>query len=215
MQFKALANKQVIISFISVIWLSMPGYAQEPLTSESKKEISPTEPLVCTAVASHQRQVDALLGLMQQRLLLMHDVARWKWNSQSPIEDSVREQELLNSLENQAVKFGLDRQTLRTFFQAQIDAGKLIQTADFQRWQAQGATKFADVPDLKLILRPALDRLSNQLLETLAKLSPIKDCLDVQQLIRCRAEVILRGNGVDEMVRNQSLAPLLKVEPKI
>ena len=76
-------------------------------------------------------------------------------------------------------------------------------------------TTFADVADLKLVLRPALDRLSNQLLETLAKLSPIKDCLDVQQLIRCRAEVILRGNGVDEIVRNQSLAPLLKVEPKI
>ena len=32
--------------------------------------------------------LDRLLGLMQQRLTLMHEVARWKWNAGQPVTDA-------------------------------------------------------------------------------------------------------------------------------
>jgi len=42
--------------------------------------------------------LDRLLGLMQQRLTLMHEVARWKWNAGQPVTDAERERELLQSV---------------------------------------------------------------------------------------------------------------------
>ena len=42
--------------------------------------------------------LDRLLGLMQQRLALMHDVARWQWKAGQPITDPKRERELLQSV---------------------------------------------------------------------------------------------------------------------
>src|SRR5260370_42672112 len=35
-------------------------------------------------------KIDRLLRLMEQRLALMHDVARWKWNTSKPITDAQR-----------------------------------------------------------------------------------------------------------------------------
>ncbi|MEO3704841.1 chorismate mutase [Trichormus azollae] len=44
---------------------------------------------------------------MNQRLLITHDVARWKWNKKQAIEDKRREQELLTKLSEQVTKYGL------------------------------------------------------------------------------------------------------------
>lgn len=160
-------------------------------------------------VGRHQQKVDRLLQLMQQRLIAQHDVARWKWNQKSPIDVSQREQELLAQLRQQAMAYGLEPSAVSAFFKWQIDAGKLIQIADFQNWHREGIQSFDNVPDLNLTLRPLLDKLSPELLSALAALDPVRDCLTVQELIQSRAQIILRGDGIDQTVRRVVLAPLL------
>ena len=160
-------------------------------------------------VARHQQKVDRLLQLMQQRLSVQHDVARWKWNQKSPIDVPQREQELLAQLRQQATAYGLEPSAVSAFFRWQIDAGKLMQKADFQNWHREGIQSFDNVPDLNLTLRPLLDKLSPELLSALAALEPVRDCLTVKQLIQSRAQIILRGDGIDQTVRRVVLAPLL------
>ena len=163
-------------------------------------------------VAHHQQTIDRLLQLMQQRLIVQHDVARWKWNQKSPIDVPQREQELLAQLRQQAVTYSLEPDVVSAFFQWQIDAGKLIQIADFQNWQKQGVQSFDNVPCLNLIVRPLLNKLSTELLSALAELTPFLDCLTVQQLIQSRVQIILRGDGIDQTVRRVALAPLNAVK---
>ena len=166
-------------------------------------------------VARRQQTLDRLLQLMQQRLLLQHHVARWKWNHQSPIEAPQREQELLKKLRQQAIAYGLDPDTVSTFFQWQIQAGKLLQIADFQTWQRQGIQSFEHVPDLNQVVRPSLDKLDTELLSTLANLAPVAHpMIQHQQLIQSRAQIVLRGDGIDNTVRRVVLAPLLEAVDK-
>ncbi len=163
-------------------------------------------------VAHHQQTIDTLLQLMQQRLMVQHDVARWKWNQNSPIDVPQREQELLAQLRQQAVTYDLEPDVASAFFQWQIDAGKLIQIADFQNWQKQGVQSFDNVPSLNLTVRPLLNKLSTELLSVLAELTPFLDCLTVQQLLQSRTQIILRGDGIDQTVRRVALAPLNAVK---
>jgi hypothetical protein len=52
-----------------------------------------------SSTAAPDRTFDTLLGLMRQRLGVMHDVARYKWTKKAPIEDPEREAALLTRSE--------------------------------------------------------------------------------------------------------------------
>ena len=57
--------------------------------------------------------LDRLLGLMQQRLTLMHEVARWKWNAGQPVTDAERERESLHSVVERGRGKGVEPRLLR------------------------------------------------------------------------------------------------------
>ena len=69
-------------------------------------------PMATPTVARHESALDAsvaadierLLGLMRQRLLIMHEVARWKWHHRQPITDTVREAELLERTDQRVAR---------------------------------------------------------------------------------------------------------------
>ena len=109
-----------------------------------------------------------LLALIDERLSLMPEVARYKWNSGGAIEDLPREQALLQSVREQAVQRGLDADAVTQFFAAQIEASKVVQRELFAAWQGAGQGKFAQVVDLATQIRPRLDQLSPSLLDALA-----------------------------------------------
>lgn len=180
------------------------------VSGQSQEHIQKTELVSQTSVAGYQQQVDRLLSLMQQRLVIQHDVAQWKWNHNSAIEAPEREQTLLANIRQQASAYSLDPDTATIFFQWQLFAGKLIQVNEFQTWQRQGIQSFEHVPDLNQTLRPSLDRLSPEILAALAPLSPVLSCSTVQQLIQSRAQMILRGNGINNTVRRMAIAPLIE-----
>ncbi|HVC95637.1 MAG TPA: gamma subclass chorismate mutase AroQ [Pirellulales bacterium] len=164
-------------------------------------------------MAEVESVVDALVGLMRQRLLVMHDVARWKWNHGRPIADPVREQAVLTDIEEQAEVLQLDRDLARNFMAAQMEAGKLVQQADFERWTAEGRGEFAVVRDLATDLRPMIDELNTNLLDHLAKLEPRLVEEKERATIQDRAIQILQGDGIDDAVQATAIRPLLVQTP--
>ena len=110
------------------------------------------------------RALRKLLALIDERLSLMPDVARYKWNHGLAIEDPPREQALLRSVAEQAQQQGLNPTAVSRFFAAQIEASKVVQRELFARWQAAGQGPFAEVVDLGTQIRPRLDQLNPSLL---------------------------------------------------
>jgi chorismate mutase len=150
--------------------------------------------------------LDRLLRLMEQRLALMHDVARWKWDAGQPITDSGRERELLQSVVERGRDKRLDPELVRSFFAAQMEAARLVQQADFDRWRAKKQKPFAETTSL-VVLRQRIDDLNRELIDALAEVRPGLSGLTVQQALPQRAEEILTGNGLAG-VREAAIVPL-------
>jgi chorismate mutase-like protein len=117
-----------------------------------------------------EKKVDQLLLLMQKRLVIMHEVARAKWNQKLPIEDKGREQHILTQLIEQAKTYSLDEKWIHAFFQAQFDAAKEIQKNDFSLWNEQGMQKFEHALSLKDELRGYIDQINQEMIELLSQI---------------------------------------------
>ncbi len=129
-----------------------------------------------------QRQaIIALVEFTEERLTLMFDVARIKWNRKLPIENLERERELLYRLVQQGTAAGLSEEIVARFFQNQFDAAKDVQQQYFTRWIQEGMTTFADVPDLDADIRPIIDRLSQQMIEGMLILQPVWNKPDISR----------------------------------
>jgi chorismate mutase len=101
------------------------------------------------------------------RLLLMDDVARYKWSHTLPVVDAQREAALLERATADAVAIGLPEAYARRVIAAQIDASRAIQLQLVADWQRDKQPPFADVPDLATVQRPAIDTATHHLLEHL------------------------------------------------
>jgi chorismate mutase-like protein len=110
-----------------------------------------------------------LARLLDLRLALMTEVARWKWNRKAPIVDLPRERAQLESLRAHGAALGLDPEMIETFFGAQVSASKVMQTELFARWRREGAGEFAGVLDLDKVLRPQIDSITADILAVLGK----------------------------------------------
>ncbi|CAN5159676.1 hypothetical protein BH10PLA2_BH10PLA2_08620 [soil metagenome] len=160
-----------------------------------------------TAVVE-RTDVDGLLRLIEQRLALMDDVARWKWNESQPVTDPKREQELLEKVVERGQGRGLDPELVRSFFAAQMEAARSIQQADFERWTAQKQKPFADATSLTG-LRQRIDAINDQLIDALVQVTPRLKTASMQQELRRRSQEILKAPGMAE-VRDKVIAPLMK-----
>jgi chorismate mutase len=189
--------------------VAVGGLAGCPANSTTAKRMGAVDPTAERAEAS----IDELLQLMRERLVLMHEVGRWKWNANRPIVDEKRERELLADMDERAPDYGLDRQTTRAFMAAQIEAGKLLQEADFERWKVQNQGQFEQVRDLSTDLRPAIDELNADMLEVLAELTTQFDREEVRAVVGGRAVEVLQGDGIDEHVRATAIGAFVKNGP--
>ncbi|MEM7366201.1 MAG: gamma subclass chorismate mutase AroQ [Pseudomonadota bacterium] len=105
------------------------------------------------------------LSLVQARLLLMKDVARYKWHHDQPVEDLAREQVVLEHARSDALRHGLNVESYQAFMSAQINAAKAIQHYWFRRWQ-RGAPP-DEGPDLAGTIRPQLITLGQKIAHSL------------------------------------------------
>jgi len=153
--------------------------------------------------------VDRLLGLMKERLDVAPEVARTKWNTKVPIDDPLRDKQIIDGVTAAATDYGLDPHVASAFFIAQIEASKAVQNALHAEWTTQRHPPFAKVADLGKDIRPVLDRLTPALMRALLEALPVLQRRGGRQLLEAQTRVILSdASGGDAAVR-KAVAPLL------
>ncbi len=161
-----------------------------------------------SAAAADQPALKQLLLLIDQRLAVAPLVARAKWNSGAPIDDPAREKTILDAVSQQAAEAGIDPAFARKFFQAQFDAGKLIQRDLHAQWRVAKQPPFADVPDLGRDVRPVLDRLTPQIIAALRAAYPLLGQAGTNEFMEMQGRELVRGDA-DGAARRLALLPLL------
>ncbi|WP_370946898.1 chorismate mutase [Amycolatopsis sp. cg5] len=109
-----------------------------------------------------------LTDLAAQRVQIADKVAAAKFGTTQPIDDPVREQQILNEVAIKAAKLGLDPVTTVRFFRDQIEANKVVQRGLYARWTAHPEEQPSVRPDLATEVRPIIDRLNAGLLDQFA-----------------------------------------------
>ncbi|MFJ5730329.1 chorismate mutase [Streptomyces paradoxus] len=105
----------------------------------------------------------AVTDLLARRLLLADKVAAAKYGTGAPIDDPVREAQILDDVRARAAALGLRPDAVAAVFRDQIEANKLVQRALFARWDAHPGERPTERPDLAKEVRPALDRITTGL----------------------------------------------------
>ncbi|GAA2562999.1 hypothetical protein GCM10010423_77500 [Streptomyces levis] len=147
---------------------------------------TPTGP-VSTTAAEPLGKLGPLTGLVIERIQISDDVAASKFGTDSPIEDPVREAQVLDSVRKQAEAAGVDADTAVAFFRDQITASKIVQRGLFDRWTAHPEEAPTTRPDLGPI-RSKLDQL------TTALLAELKDTEKVRSTpVACQVQLALAG----------------------
>lgn len=126
---------------------------------------------VLPAAATPARSADGLtpvVGLAAERILLADKVAAAKFGTTTPIEDPVREQQVLDQAAALAAEAGVDVPDTVQFFRAQIEMSKLVQRGLFDRWTRHPELAPTERPDLATEVRPALDRITVEFIGQLA-----------------------------------------------
>lgn len=148
-----------------------------------------------------------LLTAMNKRLELMEPIAQAKWNAGLDIYDAERERLFLNSISDKAEAVGVSPAFARLFFQAQIDAGKMIQQDLFAKWTEADQGRFPGAADLENELRPEIDAASQELLVQLAQFE--RDPSAHEQ-ITAQADKLIAFPLITPAIRQTALAPLLR-----
>jgi len=148
--------------------------------SEAIKPFAPFERDLKSRVPEHQemsqtrliKTYDEILLLMQKRLAVMHEVARWKWNHGYPIEDLAQESRVLDKSVEIAMKYGIPKPWAIEFIQAQMDAAKMVQAHDFEIWKREAEGNFDETCDLMTEIRPYLIDLACHLFVKIGMIYP-------------------------------------------
>ena len=102
--------------------------------------------------------------IILDRLNLMPEVAKIKWNKKLPIEDLERERTLIRNLIEDVPK--QHQSHMKKTIRAQIRASKLIQKELFELWSSEDYGYFEKTRNLENDLRPKITSLTNELIAT-------------------------------------------------
>jgi chorismate mutase len=173
--------------------------------------MNPTRPALVIAVLCSlmlPARVAALapldsLGVWVQRVAarnaMAHDVAAYKFVAGRPIEDPQREAAVLAEKRDRAVQRGVDPDAVVHTYRQLIEANKLLQHADFQRFLL-GRTP-SPPPSLDAI-RERIDTLDERLLSQWAQLDDVRAAPDCpRQLARAIARQGTPGAPLDDATR--------------
>lgn len=170
--------------------------------------------LVCVGCQPSQTAVlassaDAVLGLMNDRLGLMVDVAEAKSYLNLPIEDTAREESILQAVEVDAKAAGIDKAFAREFFTAQFEAAKIVQTESKKKLPALKPTEegMQKAGEKLNDLRTKINDINIKLLTALGKIDWNTRDAEARKLFAERGPGVLKAHG--ETVADKALAPLL------
>lgn len=153
--------------------------------------------------------VDATLLLMQQRLELMKEVAAAKTSLNLPVEDSAREEAILQAVEVDAKAAGVDKAFAREFFTAQFEAAKLVQAANKQSPAKGNSTdeSLKEAGEKLNEIRTKINDINIKLLTSLGAIDWAGNEAEARKLFAARGPEALKTHG--ETVAAKALAPLM------
>ncbi|MFK8845299.1 chorismate mutase [Streptomyces sp. Ac-502] len=146
-----------------------PGTRPRPASAHS-------DPAAALREAAALRQADGpqeattlrpLAVLSAQRLATADLVAAAKWGTGSPVDDPVREQQVLDAVARQAAELGTDPRRTARIFRDQIEANKTVQRGLHRRWTADPAQVPGERPDLGEV-REEINRVNDALVRAIA-----------------------------------------------
>ena len=152
-----------------------------------------TAPASATAASS----LGALTELFAERLLLADKVAAAKYGTGSPIDDPVRERQILDDVAARAAGLGLDPDSVTAVFRDQIEANKLVQRGLYARWDAHPDERPTERPDLAKEVRPALDLITTRLLAALQETAPVRADASCEPRLYAAATLSAYGHRLD------------------
>ena len=141
---------------------------------------------------------------IEQRLGVMHEVAAYKWHRNMPIEDTNREERVLENGLKVAERFGFESNTIESFLRLQIEAAKQIQEYWHTQWEGRiPRDKLTNVPDLASEIRPQLLDLNEKMLSGLANFYGPHD--------RSSYLEVVQAEGLSPEMRNDIYKSILEI----
>ncbi|GHG94005.1 chorismate mutase [Streptomyces lanatus] len=137
------------------------------LLSGAAPAVALSDAPAATSASPHLHGLTPLTDLFAERLLVADKVAAAKYGTDKPIDDPVREQQILDDVAARATALGLDPEDTQAVFRDQIEANKLVQRGLYARWDAHPDERPTERPDLVKEVRPVLDRITTELLDAL------------------------------------------------
>ncbi|NOL39818.1 gamma subclass chorismate mutase AroQ [Kribbella sandramycini] len=137
------------------------------------------------AVAPARVGFAELTELVVRRIEVGDRVAASKYFSGRPVDDPVREQQILTAVRAEAIELGIDPEETADFFRAQIEASKVVQRGLLKRWAAHPDEVPTTGPDLDAVRRE-LDQLTTDLLAELVVVDQLRNARP-----HCQIELLL------------------------
>jgi chorismate mutase len=132
------------------------------------KKLSPI--LLAAALAGCASPQGELNSLAEQRLAMARDIAWSKHTAKLPVYDPQRETAILQTVMAAGRQQGLDPDTVRRFFAAEMEASRRVQWAWIEAWRKNLAPPpDRTARDLGAYLRPQLDSINQRQIRALAR----------------------------------------------
>lgn len=127
---------------------------------------SPASPVAGTGYGAYARLLP-LADLSARRLATADLVAAAKWGTGSPVDDPVRERQVLDTAARQAREAGADPGATVRIFRDQIEANERVQRALHSHWDADPSDVPVGRPDLAEV-REEINRVNADLVRAIA-----------------------------------------------
>jgi len=161
-------------------------------------------------------KIDGVLFTIQEWFVLTHEVAKWKWNHEVPIQEKKKEEKLIQALCEKGKKAGLQPQLVKEVFQAQLEASRMIQENHFENWRKQEINQFGGVLNFKSDLKPKIDQICDQFIFKLKEVLPLLRKRNLSDVIKWRAEVVISNDeAVNDSIKDVALQPLIMLSAQI
>lgn len=151
-----------------------------------------------TELNSTIHELETLFVLMQERLTLMHELARYKWNNQ--LKDQTLKGELLTDQK--------DSKEVQSFLAAQNSAAVEVQKQDFNLFEKEGIDKFEKIRDFKTEILPQLEILDEKILGSANELMSFTQNESLPEFLKDVSFNSFKQEGVERSIYDIAVSPL-------
>jgi chorismate mutase-like protein len=170
----------------------------------------------CQTVCADENltQSELLFKLIQQRLVLMEQVALYKYEHELPIYVPEQEQKILENVKAQAIKLGLPVKETKEFVNLQMRLAVLLQNRYHLEWRKNGEYKQEATFDLDTQIRPQLSALTTQILEQVVKAKAELADPELMPLMVSKIEKQIDNPYVSSAQKQELLLSLLELSKR-